>query len=52
MQIRSDRPNRIRAECHLLKPRTTVIPAKAGIQNAWWWQYSWIPACAGMTQIL
>ncbi|MEW8016160.1 MAG: hypothetical protein AB2786_03070, partial [Candidatus Thiodiazotropha endolucinida] len=35
-----------------LKPRTTVIPAQAGIQNALWRRYSWIPACAGMTKIL
>ena len=28
----------------------SVIPAQAGIQSVHAAQYSWIPACAGMTQ--
>ncbi len=29
-----------------------VIPAQAGIQSRWQWQFPWIAACAGMTNQL
>ncbi len=36
-------------EWHLLKLKSTVIPAKAGIHMHQWWLFLWIPAFAGMT---
>ncbi len=38
-----------RAEWHLLKLKSTVIPAKARIHMHQWWPLLWIPAFAGMT---
>ncbi len=38
-----------RIEWHLLKLKSTVILAMAGIHMRQWWLFLWIPAFAGMT---
>ncbi len=35
-------------EWHLLRLKSTVILAKAGIHMHQWWLFLWIPAFAGM----